>query len=303
MRETHRSTRRARAARLLACAALAWLTAPPARAEVRPLSLYQKVARSSVALWGEVVEADRYATLRVLEVIKCSVPERPGPTMRIAYRLDSFLREPWQDKIEFRKGERVLLFVRPFTKQDGERTAPDLFALLWGAQGKVVLPAEGEEAWVGAARRMSEILAMTDLDAQALALEAEIASPNPHVSEAALSEILEQRLAGASMVPKLLPLLDSPREPVRLLALKGITAALQELRAARLEVPGRPELADRLRGRASTDATVEIRVEAIRALTALGGEEVRAFLELLAREDPSQLVRLEASRSVAGWRP
>jgi HEAT repeat protein len=55
-----------------------------------------------------------------------------------------------------------------------------------------------------------------------------------------------------------------------------------------------------VRGRAVGDAAPAFRVEAVRTLGALGGEEVKAFLQRLAKEDSSQLVRYEAEKCLIG---
>jgi hypothetical protein len=287
-----------------ACALIAWLGAPAARGEVRPLSLYERVGRAPLVLLGEVTEGEkRFAPVRTLEVLKCSIPERPGPALRIAFRLESFRRQPWEDRIAFAPGERVLLFLRKFTKDDGEKPEGDLYTLMWGAQGKLVLPAEGEEAWLQAARLMTAILSMSDPARQAEMLREAVASSNPHVADAALQEVLNQGLGDTAMIPRLVAMLGAPREPSRLLAMRILTAVFAEARTARREVPGRQDLTDQVRGRSVADPSTEVRVEAVRALTALGGEEVRAFLARLAQEDPSQEVRYEARRSLLGWDP
>src|SRR5678816_1478543 len=118
----------------------------PAPADVRPLTQYEKVGRAPLVVWGEVTDgAHRFAVIKTLEVLKITITERPGESFRIAYKLDSFLRTPWQDKISFGVGERVLLFLRKFTKEDGDQPEGDLYTLMWGAEGKVLLPAEGED--------------------------------------------------------------------------------------------------------------------------------------------------------------
>src|SRR5690242_5519343 len=69
----------------------------PARCEIRSLSLYEKTGRAPLVVWAEVTDAEhRFAVVRTLEVLKAVIPEKPGTTFRIAYRLDSFLRQPWQ---------------------------------------------------------------------------------------------------------------------------------------------------------------------------------------------------------------
>src|SRR5574342_1415719 len=123
--------------RLLAMTCLALILPTRAAAEIRDLSLYEKVGRAPLVVWGEVSDGEhRFAAIRTLEVIKCAIPERPGDGFRIAFRLDSFLRAPWQDKIEFKDGERLLLFLRKFTKEDGEKPEGDVYTLMGGATGR-----------------------------------------------------------------------------------------------------------------------------------------------------------------------
>jgi hypothetical protein len=288
---------------VVVCAVFAGLIAPAIRAEVRPLTLYEKVGRAPVVLWGEVTQGEaRFASVRTLDLLKCTIPEIPGATLRIAFRLDSFLRNPWEDRIEFKTGEHVLLFLRKFTREDGDKPAGDLYTLMWGLQGKIVLPAEGEEAHIEAARLMSSILSTTDAGRQARMLQEAVSSANPFVADASLTEVLKQGLADFAMMPRLVALLSARREPARLLAMRILAGIFQESRVAGREVPGRQDLTDQLRARAAADSSPEMRVEAVRALEALGGEEVRAFLARLAQEDTSQLVRYEAKKALLGWK-
>ena len=64
---------------------------------------------------------------------------------------------------------------------------------------------------------------------------------------------------------------------------------------------GPADLVDRIRGRAATDPSEPMRVEAVRALQSIGGEDVKAFLTRLAKEDTSQLVRYEATKALSEW--
>ena len=275
----------------------------PARADVQPLTLYEKMGRAPLVVWGEVTDSEhRFAVVKTLEVVKCAIPERPGESFRIAYRLDSFLRLPWQDKIDFTKeGERVLLFLRKFTKEDGEKPEGDLYTLMWGAQGRVTLPPEGEQAWVAAVREFQEIQNLTDLEQQAARLDQAAASRNPIISDGAFEELLRQGLGTVEMVPALIGYFESPREPTRLNAMRLLGQILADARAAKRALPQKAELTDLIRGRAVNDASEAFRVECVKVLTALGGADVRAFLQRLAKEDASQLVRYEAERSLMGW--
>ncbi|HKY31200.1 MAG TPA: HEAT repeat domain-containing protein [Candidatus Polarisedimenticolia bacterium] len=278
---------------------------PPARAEVRPLTLYEKVGRAPIILVGEVTEAyargkGQPARIRNHSTVRCSATPCPAETFLLAYKLDSFLRAPWEDRIVFAAGERVVLFLRPFTKEDGRSPHPELYTLMWGAQGKHLLPPEGEAAHREAVARLAAIAA-APLETQTAMLREALADPNPIVSDAAFDEVLRQRLGGPELIPRLIPLLSGRRESTRVQSLRLIAEGLEEAAAAGREVPGRDDLSDLLRGRAASDPSEAFRVEAVRTLAALGGAGVRAFLERLAAEDPSQRVRYEAEASLAAW--
>ncbi len=186
-----------------ALAVLAALLAPASpKAEVRDLTLYQKTGRAPLVVWGEVTDgAHRFAAIKTLEVLKCTIPERPGDNFRIAFRLDSFLRRPWEDKIDFVTGERVLLFLRKFTKEDGEQPEGDIYTLMWGAQGRNPLPAEGAEATVDAARTFVSIQSDRDYDRQADRLKEAIGSPNPILVTGAFGELLVEGLGDSGDDP------------------------------------------------------------------------------------------------------
>ena len=270
-------------------------------AEVRPLTLYERTGRAPLVVRGEVLDGEhRFAVIRTLDLIKCTIPERPAAEFRIAYKLDSFLRRPWEDKIAFLDGERVILFLRKFTKEDGDQPEGDLYTLMWGAQGKHLLPVEGEEAQSGAVRTFAAILAEADLDRQASMLRREILSSNPFLAESALEEVLRQGLGDPQMIPDLLGLLANSRETLRVQSMRLMTRIFSDEKIAGRALANQQDLADRIRARAALDTSAALRVEGIRALTALGGDDLRAFLQRLAKDDPSQLVRYEAKKSLMG---
>ena len=288
-------------------ATMALLFAPllfmtPALADVRPLTIYERIGRAPIVVLGEISDGEsRLASVTTLNLIKCVIPERPANVFRIAYRLDSFLRRPWEDKIEFKKGEQTLLFLRKFTKEDGDKPEGDLYTLMWGAQGKETLPEEGWQAMVGAAGELAAILALTDFDEQARRLRDAVTSPNPIVSDSAMTEVLKQGLVEESMIEMFTKLLDAPREITRILAMRAITQVISETRIAGRSLQDTSGLSDKIRGRAATDDSAEMRVEAVRALCVLGGDDVKSFLMRLSKEDSSQMVRYEATKALTGW--
>ena len=271
------------------------------------MTLYERTGRAPLVVWGEVTDgAHRYAVVRAIETIKCAIPECPAQSFRIAYKLDSFLRRPWQDKIEFATGERTLLFLRKFTKEDGEMPDGDLYTLMWGAQGKATLPAEGEEAHVGAARFFARVLTEKDPDNQAGLLKSALSDKNPYIADTSFDEMTRQGLGDLAMVPDLIRFFEHTREPIRRGALGLLGQIIGDSVSAGRQLSDSidlPALTDRLRALAIADASPEVRVEAVRVLGKLGGEDVRAFLKRVAKEDASQLVRYEAEKTLLDLGP
>jgi hypothetical protein len=171
---------------------------------------------------------------------------------------------------------------------------------MWGAQGRVTLPPEGERAWVEAVRSFKEILANEDPDRQAAMLREHLNSTNPVLSDGSFEEMLKQGLGTLEMIPELVRYFDSPREPTRLGSMRLLRQVISDARTSGRAVPGQQDLADLVRGRAVTDKSPDFRVEAVKVLGVLGGDEVRAFLTRLAKEDPSQMVRYEAEKALTG---
>jgi hypothetical protein len=285
-----------------ALACLLLLAAGATRADVTPLTLFERTGRAPLVVWGEVTDgAHRFAVIRTQEILRCSLRERPGGTFRVAFRLDSFLRTPWQDKIEFATGERVILFLRKFTKEDGRQPEGDLYTLMWGAQGKHLLPLEGEQAQVEAVRRFAAILSAPN-DQQEPLLRRALFDSNPMIADAAFEEAIKQGVGDLEMIPQLTGLLSSEREPARVGSLRLMARIFSDARVAGREIPRRDELSDLLRGRARSDPAVSFRVHAVATLAGLGGDDNKAFLESVSRDDPSQLVRYEAHKALTGWR-
>lgn len=273
-----------------------------AYAEIQKLTLFEKVARAPLVVRATITDGeDQKAQARNLETVTCKIPECPGENFRIAFRLDSFLRRPWEDKIEFHTGEEVFLFLRKFTKQDGDEAPADLYTLMWGSEGKVVLPPEGAQAFEDAVRNFHAIAKEEDPVKQEEAFVAGIRGKNPFVIEASFQELLEQFMGDLSLVPDLTGYFNHQRADFRVLAMRLLARILDDARVSGTEIPDEAELANDLRGRAALDPAAEFRVEAVRALAALGGVESKSLLERLSKEDPSQLVRYEAARRLLSW--
>jgi hypothetical protein len=274
----------------------------PARGDVKPLTLYQRAGRSPWLVYGEVLSVDkRFVVVEVIEVLKGVYA---GQTFRIVYKLENFLRKSWEERMEFKAGERAVFFLKRYEtdredhKLDDWMKAEDLFAEAFGAQGKFTMPEEGSSAYLDALREFVRVNAIADPVAQGAALLRFFESPNPHILQAGLERSLEERLAGPAQVPLLLSLTDSARDPVRLDAMQVLQQIALDLAASGRRLENHADVVNVLKGKAMGDGGDLYRAEAVKVVAAFAGEEERAFLERLSKEDHSQLVRYEAGRSL-----
>lgn len=277
--------------------------APPTRGETTPLTLYQRCGRSPWVILGEVTDHDnRFAEIRVVEVLK---GEYEGRSLRVIHRLENFLRESWEDRIEFNPGAPVILFLKRYDPEetDGQKVpeklqAEDMFASSFGPMGVFDLPAEGQEAYLEAVRTFTRVATKEDPVAKEDALLGFLKSGNPHILQAGLEQVRDRRLAFDEHVPVLMELVDNDRQPIRLNALQVLGQVAEDLRVSRRTLPDQQSLVSRLKGKVLSDESDTYRSEALRVLVLLGGERERPFLERISKEDPSQLVRYQASRAL-----
>ncbi|MBI3450333.1 MAG: HEAT repeat domain-containing protein [Acidobacteria bacterium] len=294
------------ALRVFLCAALAVIAAwagAPAEADVRPLTLFQRVGRSPWVFFGQVKSSDkRFVSVSVVEVLKGSYAQ---PGLRVIYKLENFLRKSYEDRIEFHAGERGVFFLkryetdRPDGRLEDWMKADDLFASSFGAQGRFVLPEEGGGAYVEAIREFVRASGLADPPAEEAAILGFLDSPNPHIQQAGLEQTIERRLAGPAQTELLLRLSESPREPVRLDALQILGQVAEDLRASGGRLEDQADIVNRLKAKVIGDGGDLFRAEAVKVVAALGGADERAFLERLAKDDASQLVRYEAGRALS----
>jgi hypothetical protein len=281
---------RQRLAIAVACLALAG--PPAARADLIQLTLYEKPAHSDLVVRGKVVRGDlRLAEVAVEEVLKGKYDRS---SLFVVFRLDNFTRKSWEEKVQFQNGEPVLLFLKQFEKESGEKPYPDRFSLVRGVQGKVDLPAEGAEAILDATRRFVRVQAQTDIEQSRRDLLAFLKDRNPLVVEAGLQEVHRLRLGREAEVPELLDLLVHPTPGFRQGALRILGQILDGVSEDVRPLASEDHIVSLILGRAREDETDEVRVEAVRALGARGKRDVVPILERIARTDPRQSVRFEA---------
>jgi hypothetical protein len=288
----------------LACIALlASVMALPLQAEVAPLTLYQRCGRSPWIIIGTVADHDdRLARIKVVEVLKGSYD---SATLRVVHRLENFLRERWEGKIEFGPEEQVVLFLKRYDPEETQGTriprklrAPDVFASSFGAQGVFALPAEGQEAYVEAVRAFAAATALEDPTEQEETVLGFLQSANPHILQAGLEQVLDRQLALPEHVTVLMRLVDYDREPVRLNALQVLEQVAGDLESSGRVLPNLADIVDRLKAKVLGSDSDLFRAESLKAVISFAGAAEAEFLRRLSREDPSQLVRYQASRGL-----
>ena len=284
-----------RAVAVVAGAALLSI-APAAAADAVRLTVFERMARADLVIRARTLDgAMRFADCEVLEVVRGAYPSQ---RIQIAFRLDNMLRPNWDDRIVFDDGVESILLLAPAIDAAGAPLGPDKFSLVGGFFGKIDLPPEGAEAHIQAFRKMGEILGLTDIHAAWEAYRALLGETNPYLIETGFHEVLKFRLGNQAMVPVLLGHLESRHDAFRGDAL-GVLAQIFESgkrRGTRLD--NEDHVVARILTAAITDDNPDVRVRAVRALQAFGRPEILPPLREVAKDDPSQHVRYQASLSL-----
>lgn len=283
------------AAVVVAVLAVACLTGAALSAAVR-LTVYERMARADLVIRARTVDgALRFADCEVLEVLRGSYPAR---RIQIAFRLDNMLRLNWDDRIAFDDGVESILLLSPALDAAGEPLGPDRYSLVGGFLGKIDLPPEGFEAYIQAFRRMGEILSLTDIHAAWQAHRELLREHNPYLIETGFNEVLKFRLGNQAMVPVLLDHLESRHDAFRADALAVLAQIFESghRRGARLD--NEDHVVACILTSAISDDNPDVRVRAVQALQAFGRPEILSPLRAVARTDPSQHVRYQASLSL-----
>jgi hypothetical protein len=285
--------------RAVAVAAVLWgmvCAAAPAGAERIELDLYEKIALAPLVVRARLESApQRLARMQVLEVVK---GEYTAPTLDIVYRLANFERPYGQEKIVFEEGEEMLLFLVPAEDWRGRKVDPGRFILFKGPDGKLVLPVEGRQAWLDAARRLAPLASLRDSADLFAALSGLLREKNPILLQIGLRQARKHGFGGEEVAEAVLELVRRQDTPFRAEAL--------ELAAEMVERPARGSrtlaLRDHLVGIATAiaDEAPEpaVRRAAVRLLASDATPAARAKLQAISELDPSQDVRYEAALAV-----
>jgi hypothetical protein len=261
-----------------------------------PETLYERLAYTDMVVHVRTLDGTlRLAECQVLEVLKGSYA---GDKLFIAFRTDNTQRENFRDRIDFMDGQESILLLAPVLDSLGHPRAANRFRLVGKLGGKIDLPQEGAQATLDAVRRLSAIQNLTDIHQIWAAHRLLILATNPILVETGFSQILKFRLGNPEMVPTLLEFLDSQDDSFRRAALQVQTQIFSKSRRDQAPLGNEDHVVARLLTVALEDPTPEVRVAAVQALNAYGRPDVLAALQQVARDDPSQSVRYEATVSV-----
>jgi hypothetical protein len=268
--------------------------------EAGEIDLFQMIARAEFVLHVRVREGSvKYAKVDLLRALK---GDPPAEQLRIAFRDHNWLRPEGQEEIVFPDGQEEILFlVRNPTRKKKEKNR-DILDLYRGAEGRITPPAEGSGIVIEA---LDTLVGLTRADplSQIDGLLELLRTQNLYLLEAALDEIIRLRAATPATYIDLVALLGQPSPRIRARALRSIE---QIFASGQVEEVGRgigPELARSTLGavieRARNDEEPDIRVRAVAAMAAWPNKtEIESGLAAIAVNDPSQMVRYEAERSL-----
>jgi len=283
------------AAVFMAVLAAVCLAGESSSAAVR-LTVYERMARADLVIRARTVDgAMRFADCQVLEVLR---GEYPTERIQIAFRLDNMLRVNWDDRIAFDDGVESILLLTPAIDAAGEPLGPDKYSLVGGFLGKIDLPPEGAEAYIQAFRRMGQILALPDIHAAWQAHRELLSEHNPYLIETGFHEVLKFRLGNEAMVPVLLDHLESRHDNFRGDALAVLAQIFESGHRHGARLDNEDHVVARILTAAISDDNPDVRVRAVQALQAFGRPEVLPPLRAVAKADPSQHVRYQASLSL-----
>src|SRR5258708_18432344 len=158
---------------------------PTGPQEYVPLTLVQIIGRSDAEV--QVRVSDGSGKFAIVEVLETLAGPEPGKRLRIDFR-DLNLSLKGQEVVVFEKEEEDILFLhRPDWKKPSAKNA-DVFELLHGRRGRLLLPAEGSGIYLEAVRRLGSI-ARQDPSDQVEALRRLLGSENPFLPQSALAEL------------------------------------------------------------------------------------------------------------------
>ena len=189
------------------------------------------------------------------------------------------------------RGDRYLLVLRYYREHDTPVRA-DLFELQDGAWGQLRLSGESESLYVQAMRLLIGAATRPEIRDRQAVLIGLIGSPNQLAAGAAMAMVASTGIAGIDENPVLLGQMDRGIIGLKLGALR-ILRKMGPTFPATLDVATVAEAVHRRVGWSGEDP-VDVRVEAVRTLMAMGSAAVRQ-LERVSQADADQGVRYMAA--------
>lgn len=239
-----------------------------------------------------VVDDQKFVQVAVDRSIKGRLAA--GSSLLVDLRGANRDREDGTKALALDTGRSYLLLLTPSKRRVHE--AHPLFDLVRGTRGARPVPPEGGAALVAAAERLGAIQQRESDRYLWASLPALLEDDNPYLVDAALELYVKFRREDAALVPRLEPLLSSPRPHDRERAIVLIGRVLARARPA--DLPDRSVVIGTLTARARTDDDPAVRRAATAALAPLRDPGVEETLRTVARDDPDQDVRLEAEKAL-----
>ena len=255
-------------------------------------SLYELTAHSDLVVVAKVLSGQiKLAQVEVVEVFRGK--SAPGERLQIAFR-DFNLDLNKQERIQFTDGEMEALFLIPEVNLEGVPKGDNRYTLYRGRLGRFTLPREGEEIYREALRVFASLAAEKDYRKLYSSLRGLLGSPNPLLADVGLDEVLRLDLMESSLLPRVLAYLQDPAPVRRGQALQLLGKFLESLKPDERTQALQDDLLPQVQLLARNDPEESVRVEAVGTLGAWGGPEVQAALEAIAEQDPAQAVRYKA---------
>ena len=253
------------------------------------INLYEWVSGAPVVVVARIDEArGKYAEATALSALRGTLP--PDGRVLVDVRRANRDRTSGEMRLELEQGRSYVLLLAPASESG-------IHVLVRGCEGARPLPAEGASVTVEAVARLVRI---QDGDGPFLAwgeLGPLLGDENPVLVETALDLFSKFHAASPELLPGLLRLLDHPRPHVRGQS-AGLVGAVLARAGSDAPVPEASMALDELVARARRDPSAEVRAAATAAIGRISGPGVEDVLEEIARDDPDQVVRYAATRSL-----
>lgn len=280
--------------RFAPCMVTALLLLAPGSAAAE-LNLFEWLALAPVVAAGENLGTyGKYAEFQVDGLLRGEGVSQSVIRVNVRRANRDRNRQVDKEALRFDKGLSYLLLLTPAATRKPD--APPTFELVRGARGARMIPPEGGETLLVAARRFIRIQDRNDDRLTWREMSAMIEETNPVLIQTALDQFLRFQRGDSGLLGSLRPLLDHPSPQMRERAALLIGQIIA--RNGTEPIPDGPVLQSELVAKARRDSAVSVRVAATRALNGFGGRTVAEILEEIARGDPDQAVRYAAERLI-----